>query len=31
MPKRTYEYVKNYIEESGDELISENYKKELEI
>jgi hypothetical protein len=34
MPKLTFEYVKNYIEESGDQLISENYissKKSLEI
>ena len=34
MPKRTYEYVKNYIEESGDELISEEYtnnKTKLDI
>jgi len=25
MPKHTYEYVRNYIEESGDRLISEKY------
>jgi len=34
MPKYTHEYVKNYIEESGDELISEKYnhsKEELNI